>query len=111
MAISAQDVKTLREATGLGMMDCKKALVEADGDFEKAKEILREKGILKADKKLTTRVAAEGCVAAYIDGKVGVLYEVNCESDFVARGEKFQAIVALVGKTIAEKAPATVEEL
>lgn len=111
MAFTAKDVMTLREATGLGMMDCKKALVEADGDFEKAKEILREKGILKADKKLTTRVAAEGVVASYISGKVGVLYEVNCESDFVARGPKFGEIVALVGKTIAEQNPADVDAL
>lgn len=111
MAFTAKDVMNLREATGLGMMDCKKALTEADGDFEKAKEILREKGILKADKKLTTRVAAEGIVSSYISGKVGVLIEVNCESDFVARGPKFQEIVANMAKKVAEANPATVEEL
>ncbi|MBO4989576.1 MAG: elongation factor Ts [Clostridia bacterium] len=111
MAFSAKDVMTLREATGLGMMDCKKALTEADGDFEKAKEILREKGILKADKKLTSRVAAEGVVAAYIDGKVGALFEVNCESDFVARGPKFQEIVSKVGALIVVKNPADVDAL
>lgn len=114
MAFSAKDVMTLREATGLGMMDCKKALAEADGDMEKAKEILREKGILKADKKLNSRVAAEGVVAAYICekcGKIGALYEVNCESDFVARGPKFQEIVANIGKLIVEQNPADMDAL
>ncbi len=107
---TAKDVMKLREATGAGMMDCKKALVDADGDFDKAGELLRERGIAKAAKR-ASKVAAEGVVYAYTAGNVGVLVEVNCESDFVSKGEKFHAVAATVAKQIAEYKPATVEEL
>ncbi len=92
MTISASDVKNLREATGAGMMDCKKALQESGGDMDKAVMWLRERGIAKAAKR-AGRVAAEGIIAHYIHmgGKIGVLVEVNCETDFVARGAEFQA--------------------
>jgi len=91
MGISAADVKTLRELSGAGMMDCKKALGECSGDMEKAKTWLREKGMASAEKR-SGRVAAEGAVYSYIHmgGKIGVLAEINCETDFVARGDKFQ---------------------
>ncbi len=91
MGISAADVKTLRELSGAGMMDCKKALSECSGDMEKAKTWLREKGMASAEKR-SGRVAAEGAVYSYIHmgGKIGVLAEINCETDFVARGDKFQ---------------------
>lgn len=108
--ISASDVKNLREATGCGMMDCKNALKEADGDFDKAVDILREKGLSKAAKK-AGRIAAEGIVASYIDGNVGVLVEVNCETDFVAKTDGFKEVVDKIAKIIAEKAPADVEAL
>ena len=90
MAITASDVNTLRQKTGVGMMDCKKALTEANGDMDKAIEILREKGMATAAKK-AGRIAAEGIVDSYIHmgGKVGVLVEVNCETDFVALGDQF----------------------
>ena len=104
MAITAQAVKELRERTGAGMMDCKKALTETEGDLEKAAEILRIKGIAKADKK-ADRVAAEGLVWTFVspDHKVGAVVEVNCETDFVARGDDFGAFV----QAIAERAAAT----
>ena len=97
MAFTAQDVKTLREITGCGMMDCKKALTETNGDQEKAIELLREKGLAAAAKK-AGRIAAEGIVKAYVDTakKVGVVIEVNAETDFVAKNAKFQAYVAQV---------------
>lgn len=100
--ISAKLVKELREKSGAGMMDCKKALQESDGDISKASEWLRQKGITSADKK-AGRVAAEGLVESYIHtgGRIGVLVEVNCETDFVARGEKFQALVKNVAMQIA----------
>lgn len=100
--ISAKLVKELREETGAGMMDCKKALAENDGDLEKAKEWLRQKGITAAGKK-EGRVAAEGLVGSYIHtgGRVGVLVEVNCETDFVARGEAFQGLVRNIAMQIA----------
>ncbi|MBP5242754.1 MAG: elongation factor Ts [Clostridia bacterium] len=110
MAFTAKDVMALREKTGAGMMDCKKALTDADGDMEKAMELLRERGIAKAEKK-ASRIAAEGVVLGYVEGKTGVLVEVNCESDFVANGPKFKDIVTNVAKQIAAKQPATVEEL
>lgn len=93
MSISAKDVKELRERTGAGMMDCKKALNETGGDMEKAATWLREKGIASAAKR-SGRVAAEGAVASYVqsDAKVGALAEVNCETDFVARGDRFQEL-------------------
>ena len=93
MAITAEQVRDLREATGAGMMDCKKALGETDGDFEKAVAWLRERGIAKAAKR-GGKVAAEGAVCNYIHmgGKIGVLAEINCETDFVARGDEFQQL-------------------
>ncbi len=110
MAFTAKDVMALREKTGAGMMDCKKALVDADGDMEKATELLRERGIAKAEKK-ASRIAAQGIVLDYVEGNVGVLVEVNCESDFVANGPKFHDMVAAIAKHIAAQKPATVEEL
>lgn len=107
---TAKDVMALREQTGAGMMDCKRALVDADGDMERAAEILRERGIAKAAKR-ASKIAAEGIVSAYVDGKTGVLVEVNCESDFVAKGDKFHELATAVAKQIAAVKPATVEEL
>ena len=106
MAFTAKDVMALRERTGAGMMDCKKALVECDGNAEKAIEYLREHGIAKAAKK-AGRIAAEGIVDSYIHmgGKVGVLLEVNCESDFVARGEQFRTLVHDIALQIAAAKP------
>jgi len=100
--ISAKLVKELREKTGAGMMDCKKALTENDGDMEKAIEWLRQKGTISADKK-QGRVAAEGLVESYIHtgGRIGVLVEVNCETDFVARREEFQELVKNIAMQIA----------
>jgi elongation factor Ts len=104
--VNANQVKELREKTGAGMMDCKKALSEAGGDFTKAEEILRKKGLSTAAKK-STRAATEGAVASYIHmgGKIGVLVEVNCETDFVARTDGFQALVKDVAMQIAAAAP------
>lgn len=112
MAFTAKDVMKLRELTGTGMMDCKKALTEADGDMDRAAEILREKGLAKAAKK-ADRIAAEGIVDSYIseDGKVGVVVEVNCETDFVAKTDAFKALVAVIAKQIADVAPADVDAL
>ncbi len=110
MAFTAQDVKTLREMTGCGMMDCKKALTEVDGDMDKAVEFLREKGLATAAKK-AGRIASEGIVKAYIDGKVGVLVEVNSETDFVAKNDEFLSFVDAVAKTVANGNPADVEAL
>lgn len=107
---TAKDVMKLREQTGAGMMDCKRALGDADGDMEKAADLLRERGIAKAAKR-ASKIAAEGVVYALVEGKVGVLVEVNCESDFVAKGDKFKELVAAVAKQIAAVKPATVEEL
>ena len=110
--VTASQVKDLREKTGAGMMDCKKVLTETDGDIEKAIELLRERGIAKAAKK-SSRVAAEGLVAAYVseDGKVGAVVEVNAETDFVGKNEEFKNFVNDVAKQIVEKNPANVEEL
>ena len=110
MNISAKDVKALRERTGCGMMDCKKALTEAGGDIEKAAEILREKGLASAVKK-AGRIAAEGVVAAYKEGDIAVLLEVNCETDFVAKTEQFKGLVNDIAKIIVKEAPADVEAL
>ncbi len=109
---TAKDVKELRDRTGVGMMDCKKALVSADGDMDKAIELLREKGLAVAAKK-AGRIAAEGMVTAIVDRekKVGVLLEVNAETDFVAKNEKFQNFVNGVAKTILEQNPADVDAL
>lgn len=109
-AITAKMVADLRAATGLGMMECKKALVEAEGNMEKAEEILRIKSGAKAGK-LAGRTAAEGVLAYAIEGNVGVLVEVNCETDFVAKDAGFVAFANSVAKTAAEKKPATLEEL
>lgn len=112
MAFTAKDVVALREKTGVGMMDCKKALTETDGDMEKAIDILREKGLAAAAKK-SGRIAAEGMVYAYVDDakKVGVVVEVNSETDFVAKNADFQAFVKTVAEVIADKAPADVAAL
>jgi len=110
MAISAQQVKELRQSTGLPMMECKKALQEADGDAEKAKEILRKRGLKVADKK-AHRETKEGLVGSYIhhDGKTAVLCEVNCETDFVARGDDFQEFVKILCMHIAFADPVCVK--
>ncbi len=110
--ITASMVKELREKTGAGMMDCKKVLTEAEGDMEKAIELLREKGIAKAAKK-SDRIAAEGLVLGYVaeDSKLGAIVEVNSETDFVAQNAEFRAFVEAVAKQIALKNPANVEEL
>ncbi|HIU06256.1 MAG TPA: elongation factor Ts [Candidatus Onthoplasma faecigallinarum] len=110
MNITAKDVANLRDMTGAGMMDCKKALVDAEGNIDKAVELLRERGVAKAAKK-ESRIAAEGAVGAYVSGNVGVLLEINCESDFVSKGDKFQNIVSTIAKVIAEQKPKDVEAL
>lgn len=104
--MSLQDISKLREATGAGMFDCKKALDEAGGNFDAAIDLLRKKGIAKAAKR-ADKVAAEGTVASYIHGagKIGVLVEVNCETDFVAKNEGFQALVNDIAMHIAAVAP------
>ena len=110
--ITAAMVKDLRERTGAGMMDCKKALVETNGDEKAAADWLREKGIAKAAKK-SGRIAAEGAVTAYVskDGKVGVLLEVNCETDFAANNENFRALEKEIAEHIAKTAPKDVDAL
>lgn len=111
-AITASMVKELRTSTGAGMMDCKKALTEADGDMAKAVDILREKGLSQAAKK-AGRIAAEGAVVSYgsEDGKVGVIVEVNCETDFVGHNEGFQTLAKSIAKQVAVAAPADVDAL
>ncbi len=108
--ISAEKVKELRERTGAGFMDCKNALVEADGDVEKATAVLREKGLAAAAKK-AGREAREGLVSSYIHpgGRVGVLIEVNCETDFVARTDEFQKLVRDLAVQVAALAPSYVD--
>ncbi len=110
MAFTAKDVAALREKTGCGMMDCKKALTETDGDMDKAIEYLREKGLSAAAKK-AGRIAAEGIVSAVIAGDKGVLVEVNSETDFVAKNADFQAFVSGCGKAALTSGASTVEEL
>jgi elongation factor Ts len=112
MEITASQVKELREKTGAGMMDTKKALVEAGGDMEKAAEVLRQKGIATAEKK-SGRTAAEGQVTALIapDRKSGALVEVNCETDFVAKGDAFQTLIGTVARQILEKQPTDLDTL
>ncbi len=112
MAFTAQDVKTLREKTGCGMMDCKKALTEANGDMDAAVDILREKGLAAATKK-SGRIAAEGVAYAAVNeaGNVGVVIEVNAETDFVAKNADFQAFVKTCADTVMENNPADVEAL
>ncbi|WP_028392825.1 translation elongation factor Ts [Bacillus cihuensis] len=109
MAISAQLVKELREKTGAGMMDCKKALVETNGDMEKAIDFLREKGIAKAANK-GDRIAAEGLTSIIVNGNEAVILEVNSETDFVAKNEGFQLLVKELGEHLLANKPATVEE-
>ena len=110
--ITAAMVKELREMTGAGMMDCKKALAETDGDKQKAIDYLREKGIAKAEKK-AGRIAAEGAVGAFVseDAKVGAVVEVNCETDFVAKTDKFHALVDKIAKHIADTNPSDMDAL
>ena len=109
---TTKDVKDLREKTGCGMMDCKKALTESNGDVEKAIEFLREKGLAAAEKK-ASRIAAEGIVDAYVnaDSTVGVLIEVNSETDFVAKNDEFRTFVSDLAKIVAENNPADVDAL
>ncbi len=108
--ISPKDVKELKEMTGSGMMDCKRALEEADGDKEKAVKILREKGLAKAAKK-AGRIAAEGVIKTKTVGDKGVIVEVNCETDFCAKSDKFTEFVETVADTILANDATTVEEL
>ena len=112
MAFTAKDVKALREKTGCGMMDCKKALTEADGDMDKAVDFLREQGLAKQEKK-SGRIAAEGVAFAKTnaEGTVGVVIEVNAETDFVAKNADFQAFVEICANTVMEQNPADVEAL
>lgn len=112
VVVTAKDVAKLREQTGAGMMDCKKALVAAGGDFTKATEILRERGVSIAAKK-AGRIASEGIVSAFVtkDGKVGALAEINCESDFVAKSEPFVQLGVAVARQVAETDPADLETL
>ena len=109
---TAKDVKELRERTGCGMMDCKKALTESNGDMDKAIEFLREKGLAAVAKK-AGRIAAEGVVSAYIseDGKIGAVIEVNSETDFVAKNADFVAFVDTLAKIVAENNPADIDAL
>ena len=110
MAFTAKDVMALRARTDAGVMDCKKALTDADGDMDKAADLLRERGIAKAAKK-ASRIAAEGIVSAYVDGNVGVLLELNCESDFVAKNPQFLEIANECAKVVVANNPADVETL
>ncbi|MBN1263874.1 MAG: translation elongation factor Ts [Anaerolineales bacterium] len=106
MTISTQQIKDLREATGAGMLDCKKALESSDGDYEKALEFLREKGMSKAEKR-SDREASNGMIDLYShgDGRVGVMVEVNCETDFVARTEQFRVFAHEIALQVAAASP------
>lgn len=110
MEIKAIDVKRLRDMTSAGMMDCKKALVEANGDFERAKEIIREKGKLVAEKR-ADRTTSEGKVIALVDGKKGILVSLGCETDFVSKNADFQALADAIAKVAIEQFPADMEGL
>ena len=110
MNFTAKDVQALREKTGVGMMDCKKALVEADGDVEKAVEILREKGLASQAKK-ASRVAAEGTIGVYSDGTASALVEVNCETDFVGKNPEFKELATRIAKTAVLARPADLDAL
>lgn len=110
MAFTANDVKQLREMTGCGMMDCKKALAESDGDMEKATVYLREKGLAAAEKK-AGRIAAEGLVYSIVDGNKGVIIEVNSETDFVSKNEGFREFVNTCAETVIANKPADVDAL
>lgn len=109
MAITAKMVKELREKTGAGMMDCKKALQETDGDMDKAIDFLREKGIAKAAKK-SDRIAAEGLTHIEVENNTAVLLEVNCETDFVTKNDQFKDLLSELGKHIVKEQPSSVEE-
>ena len=109
-AITAKMVNELRAKTGAGMMECKKALVETEGNFDEAIKVLREKGLGKADKK-AGRIAAEGVVDIYVEGSTAAMIEVNAETDFVAKNETFKAFVKGILKVLVDKKPASVEEL
>ena len=109
--ITAKDVAELRKSTGIGMMECKKALVEADGNMEAAIKILREKGELKAESKMATRIAADGIVEIMKDGDTTAMIEVNSETDFVAKNETFKAFVADLLKLIIAQKPADIDAL
>lgn len=111
MSFTAQDVAKLRAQTGVGMMECKKALTDANGDFEQAVVLLRERGLKAVDKK-QSRIASEGLVASYIHmgGRIGVLVEVNCETDFVAKSDDFQLLVKDIAMQIAAANPKYVRE-
>ncbi|RCW70687.1 translation elongation factor Ts [Saliterribacillus persicus] len=108
MAVTAQMVKELREKTGAGMMDCKKALQETEGDMDKAVDYLREKGISKAAKK-ADRIAAEGSAHAEVEGNTAVLLEVNCETDFVTKNDQFKTLLSELGKHLLSEKPESVE--
>lgn len=110
MNFTAKDVQALREKTGCGMMDCKKALVESDGNIEAAVDYLREKGLASQAKK-ADRIAAEGTVCALVKNGVGVMVELNSETDFVANGEEFKALAAHVAEIVADQNPADVDAL
>lgn len=110
MNITAQMVKELRDKTGAGMMDAKKALVETDGDMEKAMDVLRQKGMASADKKMG-RIAAEGTIATSIQDDCGAMVEVNCETDFVAKNEDFKALTANLAEFVAKSNPKDVDAL
>ena len=112
MEFTAKDVNELRKQTGAGMMACKKALQETDGDMEKAAEYLREQGVAVAAKK-ASRIASEGVVSVYTtpDHLVGAMVEVNCESDFVGKSEVFVELCNNIAKHVAEKNPANMEDL
>ena len=108
---TAKEVQELRQRTGAGMMDCKKALTETGGDMDKAVELLRTKGIAKAEKR-AGREAAEGQIGSYVhhNGKIGVIVEVNCETDFVARNPEFKELVKEIALHIASAAPLAVDK-
>ncbi len=112
MAITAADIKKLREETGAGMMDCKKALESVDGDFSKAQEVLREKSLIKADKK-ADRETKEGYIASYVhnNGKTAALVEILCETDFVAMNEELRAMANNVAMQVVAMNPENLEEL
>ena len=110
MAFTAKDVQALREKTGCGMMDCKKALTECDGNMEAAADYLREKGLASQAKK-ASRVAAEGTVCAYTNNGVGAVVEINSETDFVANGDGFKALAADIAKIVADQNPTDVDAL
>ena len=110
MEIKAIDVQKLRKMTGAGMMDCKKALVEANGDYERAKEIIREKGKLVAAKR-ADRETSEGAVVAKVDGGKGILLCLGCETDFVAKNEEFQALANAIADAAIKAMPADMDAL